>query len=54
MYHDRIADPLTGECARCGKLYDEHPGGFCPDALDASGMVAFDAPQFEPKDDDGR
>lgn len=46
-------DPLTGECARCGKLWADHPGGFCPDGVGVDGMVAVgSAPEFEPKGDE--
>jgi hypothetical protein len=48
---DRIemVDPLVGTCARCGKEWHEHRGGFCPgfwaglldlDAVGTDGMVA--------------
>jgi hypothetical protein len=45
-------DPLTGPCGRCGKLYSEHPGGFCPDGVGPDGMVdVMDAPIYVPADE---
>jgi hypothetical protein len=42
-------DPLTGRCARCEHWWDEHPGGFCPDAVYPDGTVDVGpAPVFEP------
>ena len=47
-------DPLTGECARCGRTYDQHPGGFCPGAVDAGGQISIATAhenEFVPIDD---
>lgn len=38
----------TGVCVRCGKWWDEHPGGFCPDAVWPDGTIEIaTAPMFE-------
>lgn len=49
-------DPLIGCCARCGRWWSQHPGGFCPDGIDAGGLVAVNGPVFQPLDEaeDGR
>lgn len=45
-------DPLTGPCARCRKVYADHPGGFCPDGIGADGYVnVMDAPIYVPADE---
>lgn len=33
-------DPVIGRCGRCGKWYDGHPSGFCPDQIGTDGWVA--------------
>jgi hypothetical protein len=45
-------DPLLGPCARCGELYAEHPGGFCPDQVAVDGLVLVEGAEvYQPCDD---
>src|SRR4051812_1594957 len=40
-------DPLIGRCDRCGRWWSQHPGGYCPDGIDAGGLVDSKGPVFE-------
>jgi hypothetical protein len=44
-------DPFIGCCGRCGRWWSQHPGGYCPDGIDAGGLVAVDGPVFELSDE---
>lgn len=44
-------DPLIGCCGRCGRWWSQHPGGFCPDGIDAGGLVDSKGPVFELSDE---
>lgn len=45
---------LNPPCGRCGKTYDLHPGGFCPDQVGTDGLVnVADAESFQwPEDEE--
>ena len=42
-------DPLMGPCVRCGAQWSQHPGGYCPDAVGADGLVEVRGPIFQPE-----
>lgn len=46
-------DSLMGCCATCGRWWSQHPGEakYCPDGIDAGGLVAVNGPRFLPADD---